>query len=375
MIYRKYSQSNIEVSAIGFGGMRFENPDDIEASAALVKSAYDSGINYFDTAPGYCKDKSEEIIGTAVKKMNKSRRSKPFYISTKTMKSEPSEIRMQCERSLKRLNVNSIDFYHVWCIKTVEELKTRIEKGALDEFQKLKEEGLIKNICVSTHVAGEDVEELFNLFEFDAVLMGYSAMNFAYRQAGLEAAAKRQRSVVVMNPLGGGLIPQHPDKFSFLKSYPGDNIVHSAIRFLLSDDRITVALVGLSKESQLKDAIEAVDNFKPLPEEKIKQMKGHLQSSFDQMCTSCQYCDLCPQGIPVPKLMDTYNHYMLLGDWKDALDRLEYHWGIAADDEILGSCTKCGKCENACTQKLPICERIEEIKKQADLRVKKKNET
>jgi hypothetical protein len=372
MIYRKYGKTDIEVSAIGFGGMRFENPDDIEGSAEIIKAAYDMGINYFDTAPGYCDDKSEEIVGTAIKEMKKTREEKPFYVSTKSMKSDPSTIRRECERSLKRLNVDYIDFYHVWCIKTVDELEERIEKGALKEFQKLKDEGLAKHICVSTHVRGSEVNQLFELYPFDAVLLGYSAMNFAYRQKGLQAAADRNRPTVVMNPLGGGLIPQHPDKFSFLKTTPDENIVHSALRFLLSDDRITVALVGFSNKDEVKDAVSAAENFQPLSDKQIGDMKKSLQNSFDQMCTSCQYCDICPQGIPVPKLMDTYNHYMLLGDWKDALDRLNYHWGIEPGDQILRKCTQCGKCESACTQKLPVIERIEEIKQQCEKRLQEK---
>lgn len=374
MIYRKYGKTNIDVSAVGFGGMRFKNPQDIESSAEIVKAAYDAGINYFDTAPGYCDDKSEAIVGTAIKEMKKTRSEKPFYVSTKCMKSEPSEIRKEFERSLERLNLDYIDFHHVWCIKTVDELKERISKGALKEFQKLKDEGLAKHICVSTHVTGSDVNQLFELYPFDAVLLGYSAMNFAYRQEGLQAAADRNRPAVVMNPLGGGIIPQHPDKFDFLKTSADDNIVHAALRFLLSDSRITIALVGFSNKDEVKDAVSAAENFQPLSDEQIDNMKKSLQTSFDRMCTSCQYCDLCPQGIPVPKLMDTYNHYMLLNDWNEAIDRLKYHWGVEPDDQILQSCTKCGECESACTQKLPIIERIEEISRQCEQKVREKSQ-
>jgi hypothetical protein len=69
MIYRKYGSSGIDVSAIGFGGMRFDNPSDIDGNAELVTAAYDAGINYFDTAPKYCDDKSEDIYGKALKKI------------------------------------------------------------------------------------------------------------------------------------------------------------------------------------------------------------------------------------------------------------------------------------------------------------------
>jgi len=41
MIYNTFGSTGIEVSAIGFGGMRFENQDDLDGCAALVKAAYD----------------------------------------------------------------------------------------------------------------------------------------------------------------------------------------------------------------------------------------------------------------------------------------------------------------------------------------------
>ena len=70
MIYREYGSAGIEVSAIGFGGMRFVNQNNIEECASLVKAAYEAGINYFDTAPGY--GKSEELFGAAFKEMKKT---------------------------------------------------------------------------------------------------------------------------------------------------------------------------------------------------------------------------------------------------------------------------------------------------------------
>jgi len=79
MIYKIHKSTGIELSALGFGGMRFGNPDDPEKSGALVKAAYDAGINYFDTAIGY--GKSEELFGVALKEMLKTRAEKPFYVS------------------------------------------------------------------------------------------------------------------------------------------------------------------------------------------------------------------------------------------------------------------------------------------------------
>lgn len=361
MIYSEYGTTGIDLSAIGFGGMRFPDENDIEGCAALVTAAHEAGINYFDTAPGY--GKSEEIFGAAFREMLPKRQNSPFFVSTKSNKTEPDAIRRDLETSLTRMGLDHVDFYHMWCVMSPESYGNRVAGGALKEFERLKDEGLIRHICISTHMRGEDIGPVLRDYPFDGVLLGYSAMNFAYRDQGVQTAADLGRGVVVMNPLGGGIIPQNPDRFGFIKTREGETVVEGALRFLLSDPRITVRLVGFSSQAHIGEAISAVDGFRPLPEEtRQKVMKG-LADSFDSLCTSCGYCDNCPQGIPVPKLMEACNHYILKGTGSELLIRLRYHWGVH-DLEYLDRCTRCGQCEEACTQKLPILERFDLIRRE-----------
>jgi predicted aldo/keto reductase-like oxidoreductase len=363
MIYNTYGSTGIKVSAIGFGGMRFPNQDDVDACASLVKAAYDADINYFDTSTGY--GKSEELFGVALKEMRKTRKQKPFYIATKTMRPDPADVRRECETSLTRMGLDYIDFYHVWCVLTPDAYQERKTRGAIKEFEKLKSEGLIKHICVSTHMTGSDITSMLNDYPFEGILLGYSASNFAYREAGIETAAKLNRGVVAMNPLAGGVIPQNPNRFSFVKTRPDETVVEGALRFLLNDSRITVTLVGLSSKAQLAEAIRAVDGFKPISPATIEKIRGSLSEAFNELCTGCRYCDNCPQGIPVPQMMDAYNQYLLSGKSKDMLERLSWHWDIGLENEYLTKCTRCGQCEKACTQKLPICDRLKFIRDEA----------
>ncbi|MFC1736039.1 aldo/keto reductase [Candidatus Hydrogenedentota bacterium] len=364
MIYSEYGSTGIEVSAIGFGGMRFEDQSNVDACASLVKASYDAGINYFDTAIHY--GKSEELFGAAFKEMQKTRAEKPFYVATKTTEGEPDNIRRDLEISLTRMGLDYIDFYHVWCVMSTESYYDRKAKGALETFVKLKEEGLVKNICISTHVTSGDVGEMLSDFPFEGVLLGYSVMNFAHREPGIAAAAALNRGVVVMNPLGGGLIPNHPERFEFVKTREDETVVEGALRFLINDPRITVALVGLSNEKQLVEAIRAVDGYEPIPSEEIDRIRANLSDSFDQMCTVCQYCDNCPEDVPVPRMMDGYNRLILTGDPGKMISHLRWHWGILPDSDIYGKCNECGACEEACTQKLPIRERLRELRVQAE---------
>lgn len=360
MKYRAYGQTGKQVSALGFGAMRFPDQENREACAELVCAAYDAGINYFDTAPGY--GKSEELLGLAFAQMLPRRASRPFYVATKTFKQDPDAIRRDLETSLERMGLSCIDFFHMWCVMSWEDYLARKNKGALKAMERLRDEGLIRHLCVSTHMPGKDIGRLLEDFPFEGVLLGYSAMNFAYREEGVAAAGDLGRGVVVMNPLGGGIIPRFPERFQFLVSQPGETVVEAAFRFLLQDERITVALAGLSTTAQLAEAVRAVDGFVPRSPEELARIRGGLKESFDALCTGCQYCDHCPEDIPVPRFMDAYNHRVLEGEGKALVDRLRWHWGIPPDTDWLDRCTACGACVEACTQHLPILERFDLIR-------------
>ncbi|MHC4871861.1 MAG: aldo/keto reductase, partial [Planctomycetota bacterium] len=60
MKYNEYAKTGKNVSKVGFGGMRFSREKSNAENAELVKYAFAKGINYFDTAPGYCADTSED---------------------------------------------------------------------------------------------------------------------------------------------------------------------------------------------------------------------------------------------------------------------------------------------------------------------------
>jgi len=362
MIYNTYGQTGIDVSAIGFGGMRFPETASEETCAGLVKTAYDAGINYFDTAPGY--GRSEDLFGLAFRDMLRTREQRPFYVSTKSMKAEPGEIRRDVETSLRRMGIEHIDFLHVWCILSLEAFHHRRERGALKEFEKLHDEGLARHIVVSTHMPGRDIGEMLRAYPFAGVLLGYSASNFAYREAGIEAAAELGRGVVCMNPLGGGTIPRHPERFVFVQTRPDETIVQGALRFLLDDPRITVALVGIDTQEHLHEALGAAAPHEPLSDDGRAGIRESLQDAFNELCTGCSYCNRCPQNIPIPKYMEACNHWLLSGDPQQMLNRLRYHWGIGLEDDALERCTDCGQCEDACTQHLPIRARLRQIREE-----------
>ena len=124
-------------------------------------------------------------------------------------------------------------------------------------MQKAKDQGLIRHICVSSHMTGGEIGVLMADYPFEGVLLGYSAMNFAYRDAGVEAAAASGRGVVAMNPLGGGIIAREPARFGFVRTRDEETVVEGALRFIINDPRIAIALAGFSSTAEVDEAISS----------------------------------------------------------------------------------------------------------------------
>ena len=117
---RKLGNSNLEVSAIALGcmGMSFgygQTPDKQEMIAVL-RSAVERGVTFFDTAEVYGPYTNEELVGEALE---------PFrgqvVIATKFgfdlenfpgLNSRPERIKAVAEASLKRLRVDAIDLFY-----------------------------------------------------------------------------------------------------------------------------------------------------------------------------------------------------------------------------------------------------------------------
>jgi len=365
MRHRVFGRTGEQTSEIGMGCMRFEAPEKIDEMARAVYHAFERGVNYFDTAPYYCNDKSEDIVGRAVKEMKKAGRK--FYVATKTGVGKGSEVRPQLERSLKRLNVDCIDFYHVWCLVHSHQLPERKANGVLDEFRKAKEEGLIRHVCVSTHLGHDEVAPMLDLGDglFEGMLIGLNMLNFNMRLPGAKAAAERGMGVVTMNSLGGGMLTDHAAHYQQLMQKGDLSLVDTALRFNLSLPEVTTALVGFRNLADVDSALDAYERVKLLSPREVEAFKKKVIASSQDFCTQCNYCRDCPVEIPIVRFMEAYNHRILAEGKKPEapIFQLTDNWGIPEIEAALSACTECRQCEDVCTQHLPILERFEALRK------------
>lgn len=399
MWYKEYGKTGIKVSALGFGGMRFRRREaevaeyDADACIQVVRDARLRGVNYFDTAPFYCDDQSEILMGQAFARMKADGLGAPgmpapsdmsdstgapllpLYVSTKSGEHDGGKLREQLERSLTRLGLARVDFFNIWCIMDRDDYRKRMARGgAWEAAMKAKEEGLIGHVVCSSHCTGEEIAEIARDRVFEGITIGYNIVNWRFRRTGLEACQQEGMGVVTMNPLGGGLIPSKADRLSHLKA-PGDpGMVEAALRFNASDPGISVVLAGMGTREEVaqnadlaermgKEASSGTDHA-AWSAARRAVLEGSSDAALDSLCTGCQYCLPCPRDIPIPKMMMAYNG-SVFGSPKDSLNELKWHWHL--DKAVAADCIACGACEQRCTQHLPIIRRLEEMKDWAPL--------
>lgn len=366
MYYKQYGDTNRKVSAIGLGTMRYDEEDikagRLERCAEIPLYALEKGINYWDTAPFYCHDKSEIVTGIALSQVKRS----DVFITSKTNlgtlnnKTTKEAFRERLELSLERLQTDYIDFYHMWCMLNLPSWEKHMET-IYRFFEDAKREGLIRNIVFSSHMEGDDIEKVVEVDKFKGMLIGYNALNYRFRQSGIEAAHAKGMGVVVMNPLGGGMIPQNPEAFSYLTEGTDLTVPQAALRFVASHKEITVTLAGCTTKEHIDDAVKAVEGLEEKPAKEIVAEYENKGMDLNNLCTGCGYCKGCPKGIEIPKFMDAYNQKILTKNESAIIERLSGHWGIKKDPAA--TCIACGKCERQCTQHLFIIERLQEIAK------------
>ncbi|NIR00350.1 MAG: aldo/keto reductase, partial [Gemmatimonadales bacterium] len=115
MQYRLLGRTGFKVSALGFGTMRFKMAEghvDQDLAVKVLHRAMDLGVNYFDSAVGYCRSESELTLGKALKGRREGQ-----VVSTKYPPWGPSVTADDCrqiiEQSLSRLDIDAIDVYHM----------------------------------------------------------------------------------------------------------------------------------------------------------------------------------------------------------------------------------------------------------------------
>ena len=370
MQYRKFGNTGVNISALGFGCMRLpEYQDeagtwhvDQEKTTQMLMRAYELGVNYFDTAFYYCHSNSEIAIGKALAPIRDK-----VYISTKIPMDKikcPEDYEKTLDESLAKLGTDYVDFYHFWAINQKVFDEKIIPMGLLEKAQEMKAKGKIRHISFSFHDTPEALKHIIDDgVGLESVLLQYNLLDRANEEM-IHYAAQKGLGVVVMGPVGGGRLAA-PTQLS-QKLGSGDlHTYELALRFVLGNKSVCCALSGMQTKEMVEQNTAVASLPEPMTEEQWRAVGESLENlkKFSELyCTGCGYCQPCPKGINIPKIFQAYTYHNVYG--LHELAKKTYLGYVNNEKEpgaTSSACVNCGYCEKKCPQHLKVRELLKMV--------------
>ncbi len=278
---RRYGETNIKLSVVGFGGILVMNEKQ-ETANRIVAEAIERGINYFDVAPTY--GNAEERLGPALEPYRDS-----VFLACKTAKRTKEEALEELHQSLKRLRTDHFNLYQLHGVTTLDEVNQIFsEGGAIEAFIDAREQGLIKHIGFSAH-SEEAALALLDRFSFDSILFPINWVCWFQGKFGPRVVGKakeKKAAMLAIKTLAKRRLKEG-EKRKWPKCWyaPVDSFEEAlmAVRFTLSlpvTSAVTPGHVEL-----FRWMCNAAERFKPLSEEEkraIAEKSRGLEPIFPQ---------------------------------------------------------------------------------------------
>ena len=284
--------TGLEVSPICFGtwqlSPRFWGEQSKTDILAAMNTAFDAGINFFDTADAYGDGYAETVVGEFL--AGKPRDA--IVICTKVFNHfnpdgsrypdlSPAHIRQRCDLQLQRMGIETIDLYLLHMFDPLTPMAEVAETMDL-----LKKQGKIRNYGLSNHTA-EQLRAQRHFGAYDVVQPRYSLVNAEIESDLLPYCEAEGVGVMVYSPMHKGLLTgkytgnetftdfrkNHPDfqgqRFQAIATAVKSleplarrcrlSIYQLVLTVTLMHPGIDVAVVGIKNSPQIADAIGALD--------------------------------------------------------------------------------------------------------------------
>ncbi|MGH9610305.1 MAG: aldo/keto reductase [Bryobacteraceae bacterium] len=302
MEYRQLGHSGLKVSALSFGAGTFGGgteffrawgETDISEAKKLIDICLEAGVNLFDTADIYSNGLSEEILGKAIQGKRDQ-----LLISTKAsfrlgkgpndVGSSRYHVIRSCEDSLRRLNTDRIDIYHMHGFDAI----TPIEE-TLSTLDTLVKSGKVRYIACSNFsgwhlMKSLAVAERYGWARYVGHQVYYSVAGREYEWELMPLGLEEKVGALIWSPLGWGRLtgkvrrgaklpevsrlhktagagPQIADEYLYkvvdaldeVAQETGKTIPQIALNWLLQRPTVATVIVGARNEEQLRQNLGA----------------------------------------------------------------------------------------------------------------------
>lgn len=368
MIYRPFGKTDIQLSQLGFGCMRFPlterfDPTTIHEAQAteMLHYAIEHGVNYFDTAYPYHRETSEKFVGRV---LHSGYREK-IYLATKApmwLIKCKDDMQKYFDEQCKRLQTNTIDMYFLHSLGK-NSWKTVKECDVFSFLEAMLKAGRIRYTGFSFHDELPLFREIVDAYPWAVCLIHLNYVDDDYQAglAGLEYAHRKGLAVAIMEPLRGGKLANNvpSDIIDIIKRTGRTQTpAEFALRWVLNRHEVCCVLSGMSSLEQVKENIafasrEHINTITPQEMELYEQARALYRTRTKVNCTQCGYCLPCPQKVAIPYILELYNDACVY----DAYDNSQWMYEVFVKPENRANqCTECGECEERCPQKIPIAD-------------------
>ena len=214
MDYIALGKSNLLVSRTAFGAQALDKIDDVEVAFQMVRSAYEDGVNFFDTSTKA--PESERRLGKALADVREN-----VFIATKSSPRNGGELAIDIDVSLRNLGSSYIDLYQ---LENPENLP-KINDGSeiLEKLIELKSSGVIRHFGIVT----ESMDVAERVLYSDA---GWETIQYPFNMLCPESVENLTRrfyekdiGFIAMQPLCGGVLTNLPLALGYF--LPFENVV------------------------------------------------------------------------------------------------------------------------------------------------------
>lgn len=230
------------------------------AARQVIERALELGVNYFDSAPAYagCLD----YLGA-----NLGERRKDIFLASKTAeRSRDGSLRV-LDDTLRRLRTDHLDLWQIHDLRTRAEVREIFSnRGAIHALLEARADGRVRHLGLTGHHDPAVLLDAMSRFDFDTVLIPLNCADvhrMSFLRDVVPVARAKGTAVIAMKTYSGGLLA-----LPGLPLEPGE-----ALRYALSLDGVSCAIVGCRTPQEVEQNADAVRRFIPLEPERRAEIE------------------------------------------------------------------------------------------------------